>query len=115
MLAVVCAGVLQIGSCTGGLERNLQHGAGIDFGIDGLEMVGFTFESGCIAASGPGMFEFICESGCSAADGLEIVDFIGQSSCSVARGLEMVEIGSLDVDGLEMGVCNGYMCWQLWQ
>ena len=45
---------------------------GICFGIDGLEMVGFTCGSGCVAADGPGMFEFMCESGCSAVDGLEM-------------------------------------------
>ena len=44
---------------------------------------------------------------------LKCVDFVGESSCSVAGGLEMVEIGSSDVDGLEMGVCNGHICWQL--
>ena len=34
-----------------------------------------------------------------------------KSGCSVTDGLEMVEIGSFDVDGLEMGVCNMHMCW----
>ena len=66
-----------------------------------------------VAADDPGMFVFMCESGYSAVDGLEMVDFIGESSCFVAGGLKMVEIGSSDVDGLEMGVCNGCMCRQL--
>ena len=49
-LVVVCVGVAHIGSCSGGLVRNLQCGTGIGFGMDGLEMVGFMFGSGCVAA-----------------------------------------------------------------
>ena len=96
-LVLVCVGVLHTGSCSSGLKRNLQCGAGIGFGVDGLEMVGF-----------------MCGTGFVAADGLRMFDFIGESGCSAADGLEMVEIVSSDVDGLEMGVCNGCMCWQVW-
>ena len=88
-LAVVCAGVVHTGSYSGGLVRNLWHGAGIAFSIDVLEMVEFMCETSCVAADSLGMFDFICESGFSTAD-----------------GHEMVEIGCSDVDGLEMGVCN---------
>ena len=48
LIAVRCATiwlrlvvVAQVGFCSGGLGRNLQHGAGIGFDADGLEMVVF--------------------------------------------------------------------------
>ena len=81
-LVVVCVVVSQDGFCSGGLGRNLQHGTGIGFGADGLEMVGFTFRSGYVVVDGPEMVEFTLEFGCSTV-----------------------------ADGLGMGVCNGHMCW----
>ena len=92
LIAVRCASiwlrlvvVTHVEFCSGGLGRNLRHGTGIGFVVDGLEMVVFSFRSDCVVADGPGMVEFMWESGCS----------------SVA-------------DGIRMGVCNGHMCWQLW-
>ena len=58
-LVVVCVVVAQIASCSGGLVRNLQHGAGIGFGSDGLEMVVFMFGNGYVVADGLGMF-YLC-------------------------------------------------------
>ena len=101
-LVVVCVVVAQIGPCSGGLVRNLWHGAGIGFDIDGLEMVVFTFGSGSVVADVSRMFEFMWESGCSAvADGPGMFEFVWES-------------GSSTVDGPGMGVCSGHMCWQLW-
>ena len=40
-LVVVCVEIAQVGFYSGGLGRNLWHGAGIGFGADGLEMVVF--------------------------------------------------------------------------
>ena len=56
-LVAVC--LAQIGFCSGGLVWNLKHGTGIGFGVDGLEMVVFTFGSDHVVADGPGIFEFM--------------------------------------------------------
>ena len=96
--------VAQVWFCSGGLGRNLWHGAGIGFGADGLEMVGFMFRSGWVVVDGLGMVEFIWESGCSTvADGPGMFEFIWESGCATVA------------DGLGMGLCNGHMCWQFWQ
>ena len=91
--------VAQVGFCSGGLLRNLWHGAGIGFGADSLEMVVFIFGSGCVVGNGPGMFEFVWESGCSTVgDGPGMFEFMWESGCST-------------VNGLGMRVCKGHMCW----
>ena len=101
--------------CCGGLVRNFLHGAGIGFGVDGLEMVG------------------LCR---GYADDLEMVVFSDVDGpvmvvfcCSVGGGPEMVVFWCLDPDGPEMVVfcCSGidglgmiefdseHMCWQVQQ
>ena len=99
--------VAQIEFCSGGLVRNLQCGAGIGVGADGLEMVVFTFESACVVADNPGMFEFMWESGCSTvADGPGMFEFMWESGCStVADGLGMGY-----VMGIFVANCNSNFC-----
>ena len=66
--AITSAKVGGVVVCCGGLVRNFLHGAGVDLGVDGLEMVG------------------LCHAD---ADGLEMVVFW----CSDIDGPEMVVIG----------------------
>ena len=103
LMALRCAitsanvGVVE-GGC-GGLVRNFLHGAGIGFGIDGLEMVGICCGDAnglemivfwcsdvdgpvmvvfwCIDAGGPAMVVFCC----SGTDGLVMIDFDSERMC----------------------------------
>ena len=85
-----------VGSC-GGLGRNFLHGAGIGFGVGGLEMVGINHGD----ADGLVMEVFWC----SGIGGLVMVDFC----CSDVGGPEMVEFWCFDAGGSEMVVicCSG--------
>ena len=75
--------------------RNFLHGAGMGFGVDGLEMVGLC----CSDVDGLEMVVFCC----SDVDGFEMVVFC----CSHVDGLEMVVFCCSHVDGLEMVACVG--------
>ena len=102
------------GGC-GGLVRNFLHGAGIGFGIDGLEMVGIC----CGDANGLEMAVFWC----SDVDGPVMVAFCR----SDVSGPEMVVFCCIDAGGPVMVVlcCSGtdglvmidfdseWMCWQV--
>ena len=105
-----------LGGC-GGLVRNFLHGAGIGFGVGGLEMVEIYRGD----ADGLVMVVFWC----SGIDGPIMVVFC----CSDIGGPEMVVFWCLGVDGPEMVVicCSGadglgmiafdseHMCWRvLW-
>ena len=103
-----------VGGC-GGFVRNFLHGAGIGFGVDGLEMVGIC----CGNADGLEMVVFWC----SDVDGPVMVVFCS----SDVGGPEMVVFWCLDADGPEMVVCcssgtdglemiefdSECMCWQV--
>ena len=88
--AITSSSIGIVGVGCGGLVRNFLRGAGIGFGIDGLEMVVFC---------------------CSDVDGLEMVAFccadiggLGMAAfcCIGIDGLEMVAFCCIDVAGLEM-------------
>ena len=85
-----------VGGC-GGLGRNFLHGAGIGFGVGGLEMVGIY----CGDADGLVMVVFWC----SGIGGPVMVVFC----CSDVGGPEMVKFWCFGVDGPEMVVicCSG--------
>ena len=84
--AITSAKVGGVVVCCGGLVRNFLHGAGIGFGIGGLEMVGLCHGD----ADGLEMVVFWC----SDVDGPEILALC----CSDIDGLEMVVFRCLDID-----------------
>ena len=105
-----------VGGC-GGLGRNFLHGAGIGFGVGGLEMVGI------YRGDADGLvMEVFWHSGIG---GLVMVDFC----CSDVGGPEKVEFWCFDAGGSEMVVIcfsgsdglgmtafdSGRMCWQVRQ
>ena len=79
---------------------------GFMFGnVGGLEMVGSMVGSDSIVIDGPEMFGFVWESGCCAAgdagDGLVMVGITWDSGwCTVGDGLVMIGF-------------SGHMCWRL--
>ena len=103
LMAVRCASiclrlvvVAHVEFSSGGLGRNLWHGAGIGLALMVLKWLFFSFRSGCVAADGPGMVEFTLEFGCSTvAGGLGMFEFMWESGCFVVA------------DGLGMVVCMG--------
>ena len=107
--------VVYLWFCSDGLVRNLHLGAGTDFDVGGLEMVGFVFGSDSIVADGPEMFGFVWEFGCcSAGDGLVMVGVTWESGwCFVGDGLVITVFES--GDGLVIIGFSGCMCWRLQQ
>ena len=104
-----------VGGC-GGPVRDFLHGAGIGFGVDGLEMVGICCEDAdgleivfwCSDVDGPVMVVF-CSSD---VGGPEMVVFW----CLDADGPEMVVFCCSDIDGLVMIEFDSeHMCWQVQQ
>ena len=104
-----------VGDC-GGLGRNFLHGAGIGFGVGGLEMVGIYCgdADGLVmvvfwysGVGGPVMVVFCCAD----VGGPEMVTFW----CFGADGPEMVVFWCSGADGLGMIAFDSErMCWQVW-
>ena len=103
-----------VGSC-GGLGRNFLHGAGIGFGVGGLEMVGICRGDAvglvmvvfwCLGVCGPVMTVFCCLDD----DGPEMFTFW----CFDVDGPEMVVICCSGADGPGMIAFDSErMCWQV--
>ena len=88
----------------GGLGRNFLHGAGIGFGVGGLEMVGIYHGD----AAGLVMVVFWY----SGVGGPVMVVFC----CSDIGGPEIVVLWCSGTDGLGMIAFDSeHICWQVWQ